>query len=246
MYNKQLLTKNNAKTKKGEKYGYITYILYMAPHKQNSLGKNLCPNASQGCAQACLYKSGFGGIYDSVQRGRIDKAELFLTDREFFMNYLSNEISKLKAKHEKKDETIVIRLNGTSDIPYENIKLENGNTIFEEFSDIQFYDYTKSPKRMENHVSGKLSSNYHLTFSRSEENDVDSDVVLGNGGNVAMVFNKLPKTYKGFTVINGDESDLRFLDEENVIVGLKYKNNTGNGGKERNEVAYETGFVIEI
>jgi hypothetical protein len=246
MYKKQLLTKNNAKTKKGEKYGYITYILYMAPHKQNSLGKNLCPNASDGCAQACLYKSGFGGIYDSVQRGRIDKAELFLTDKKYFMTYLSAEITKLKAKHEKKDETIVIRLNGTSDIPYENLKLEGGKNIFEVHSDIQFYDYTKSPKRMLNFVMGNLPTNYHLTFSRSEVNDEDSAVVLGNGGNVAMVFNKVPEVYKGYTVINGDESDLRFLDEENVIVGLKYKNNTGTGGKERNETAYDSGFVIQI
>ena len=43
-----------------------------------------------------------------------------------------------------------------------------------------------------------------------------------------MVFNvkkdkPLPSQYKGFKVINGDETDLRFLDENNVIVGLKYK-----------------------
>ena len=76
MYNKKLLSFNNAKTVKGEKYGFKTYILYMSPHTQNSLGKNICPNASNGCAKACLYKSGFGGIYTSVQAGRIAKTEL--------------------------------------------------------------------------------------------------------------------------------------------------------------------------
>ena len=242
-YDKKLLTFNNAKTIKGEKYGYKTYILYMAPHKQNSLGKNLCPNASEGCAAACLYKSGFGGIYDSVQQGRIRKAEFFLNDREAFLLYLKNEITKLKAKHDKKGEKLCIRLNGTSDLPYENLLVE-GKNLMEHFSDIQFYDYTKSPQRMQKFVSGELPTNYHLTFSRSETNDLDSEVVLGNGGNVAMVFSELPKTYKGFKVINGDESDLRFLDEENVIVGLKYKKLTGKGSN--NSKAFESGFAIEV
>jgi hypothetical protein len=183
-------------------------------------------------------------MYDSVQQGRIDKAEYFLNDRKSFMDYRANEIAKVKAKHEKKGEKIVIRLNGTTDIPFENIKFENGENIFEKFADIQFYDYTKSPKRMENFVNGYLPSNYHLTFSRSETNDHETDIVLSYGGNVAMVFDKVPETYKGYTVINGDESDLRFLDDRNVIVGLKYKSNTGKDGKDNNVVARESGFII--
>ena len=73
-----------------------------------------------------------------------------------------------------------------------------------------------------------MPKNYHLTFSMSEDNkDICMDM-LKAGKNVAMVFNvkkdkPLPSQYKGFKVINGDETDLRFLDENNVIVGLKYK-----------------------
>ena len=245
MYNKKLLSFNNAKTVKGEKYGYKTYILYMSPHTQNSLGKNICPNASKGCADACLYKSGFGGIYTSVQNGRIAKTELFLTDRKFFLEYLKAEITKVKAKHDKIGDKLCIRLNGTSDLAYETFKIE-GKNIMEHFPDIQFYDYTKSSKRMAKFVSGDFPKNYQLTFSRSEDNDIETDIVLGNGGNVAIVFrNGLPTTYKGFNVINGDESDLRFLDEENVVVGLKYKNVTGEGGKESNDNSKESGFVID-
>jgi hypothetical protein len=59
---------------------------------------------------------------------------------------------------------------------------------------------------------------------------------MNMGGNVAMVFeNKLPTTYKGKKVINGDENDLRFLDSKNVIVGLVAK---GKGKKD------DSGFVI--
>lgn len=242
MYKGDLLTKNNAKTKKGEKYGFTTYIQYMSPHKQNSLGKNVCPNASEGCAKACLFKSGFGGIYTSVEQGRINRTEFFLNDKDAYLQYLKKEIERAKKRHEKKGEKICIRLNGTSDLPFESILLE-GQSIMEHFSDIQFYDYTKSPKRMKAYLNGEMPANYQLTFSRSEVNDKDAMEVLSNGGNVAMVFNELPAEYNGFKVINGDESDLRFLDEENVIVGLKYKKL--NGGMD-NEVAFTSGFAITI
>jgi hypothetical protein len=69
--------------------------------------------------------------------------------------------------------------------------------------------------------------------------------ILSRGYNVAMVFDKeLPKKYEGYKVINGDETDLRFKDKKGVIVGLKYKNNTGKGAKESNVYARESGFVI--
>ena len=38
---------NNAKTVKGQKYGYMTAVLYLAP--SNESGFNVCPMASQGC-----------------------------------------------------------------------------------------------------------------------------------------------------------------------------------------------------
>ena len=242
MYSKPLLSDNNAKTVKGEKLGYKTFILYMSPHIQNSKGKNVCPNASQGCADACLYKSGFGGLYTTVQQGRMNKTELFLNNRKGFLTLLKAQITKLKVKHDKKGETLCIRLNGTSDLAYETFKIE-GKSLIEHFPSIQFYDYTKSPKRMAKYLKGKMPKNYQLTFSRSETNDAEVDVVLGNGGNVAIVFDKLPTTYKGFKVINVDESDLRFKDEANVVVGLKYKNLTGIGSD--NKKAYESGFAIK-
>ena len=57
------------------------------------------------------------------------------------------------------------------------------------------------------------------------------------GGNVAVVFrNQLPKTWKGFEVVNGDDTDLRFLDKRGVVVGLIEK------GKAKKD---ESGFVLE-
>ena len=238
-YKSTLLTTDNHKTIKGEKLGYITYIMYMSPYTQNSKGINLCPHASKGCSEACLFKSGFGGMYNGVQRGRINKTEWYLENREEFMNKLDKEIGN--AIKRNKDKAIpVFRLNGTSDIRWEKIKVREGKNIFELYPDVQFYDYTKNPKRFE----VELPANYDLTFSRSETNDKHAMAILKKGYNVAMVFNKIPKKYEGFKVINGDETDLRFKDKKGVIVGLKYKNITGKGAD--NSLAFKSGFAIEV
>ena len=238
---KPLLSKNNHKTIKGEKFGIITYILYMSPFTANSKGINVCSHASKGCAESCLVGSGMGGMYENVRNGRIRKTEYFLSDRTAFLTDLKNEIGKLVAKHSKQGDKVVFRLNGTSDIRYEKFKIFEGKNIFEVYPNVQFYDYSKNWLRFDS----ELPANYHLTFSRSETNNDKAMEILARGYNVAMVFDNLPETYKGYKVINGDESDLRFKDEKNVIVGLKYKKITGTGGKEKNLAAYASGFVIK-
>lgn len=236
-----LLSTNNAKTMKGGKLGYLTYILYMTPFTDNSKGINVCSHASKGCADACLVGSGFGGIYDGVKQGRLRRTEYFLSSRIEFLNQLKSEVEKAIKKN--KDKAIVVfRLNGTSDLPYEKYKVFDNNTknIFEMFPDVQFYDYTKNHFRFEK----VLPKNYHLTFSRSETNEIKSLEILAKGFNVAMVFDKIPTSYKGFEVINADADDLRFLDKQGVICGLKYKKMTSTGSKEVNQQALKSGFVI--
>lgn len=239
---KELLGFQNYKTIKGEKRGWKTYIMYLSPHKANSRGVNLCPKASKGCAKACLFNSG-NARFKKVTDARLNKTEYFLSDLQGYMLQLDKELTKNKNKHFKTgDRNFAVRLNGTTDFRFENLKVKDGKNIFELHPDVQFYDYTKIAKRL-----GKtLPKNYHLTFSRSEDNHEEVVEVLNNGGNVAVVFDKLPETYLGFPVINGDNDDLRFLDEENVVVGLTYKVNSVEGGKENNAYALETGFVVEV
>jgi hypothetical protein len=136
-----------------------------------------------------------------------------------------------------------IRLNGTSDISFEKFKIKDGKNIFELFPNVQFYDYTKNHLRFDRI---KDLPNYHLTFSRSESNDVQSELLLNKGFNVAYVFDNVPSEYKGFKVISGDETDLRFLDESNVIIGLKYKKMTGKGSGEKNANSKQGDFVIKV
>jgi hypothetical protein len=239
-YSKELLSSNNSKTVKGEKVGFKTFILYLSPFTLNSKGVNLCPMASNGCANACLFSSGFGGMYENVKNGRLEKTEFYLSNRIAFLDKLVDEIGKLEKRYKDSEFTLAIRLNGTSDISFEKQITSNGKTIFDTYPNVQFYDYTKNYTRF-NKV---LPSNYHLTFSRSETNEDIAMELLAKGINIAMVFEKVPETYKGYKVIDGDADDLRFTDEKGVIVGLKYKKNTGKGGGEKNKEALQSGFVI--
>ena len=115
--------------------------------------------------------------------------------------------------------------------------------IMELFPNVQFYDYTKHFKRMLKYLRGELPKNYHLTFSRNEANDKETMEVLRHGGNVAIVFRKnLPEYYQGYKVISGDDHDLRFLDDKNVIVGLKEKLTLNKNGKLERD---NSGFVVD-
>lgn len=232
---KTLFGTKNAKTIKGEKLGYTTLILYMAPHKQNTLGKNICPKATNGCASSCLFTAG-RGRFSNVMLARLHKTEYFLRDRISFMNDMANEIEKAIEKHGAKN--ICVRLNGTSDIPYENIPVGGFKNIMDMFKNVQFYDYTKIASRF----NSNLPKNYHLTFSRAEtkQNHIEAEKLLNMGYNVAAVFavkdeTELPKKFMGHKVINGDVHDLTFKHGKKVIVGLKAK---GDAKKDT------SGFVI--
>ena len=233
-----ILTQGNAKIVKGEELGYITKGIHFAPASLS--GNEVCQWRSKGCTASCLNTAGRGQM-NSIQASRIAKTKLFFDKQMDFLFKLSKEISSSIKTATKKSMKAVFRLNLTSDIAWESVFFneEKPQTIFDKFPSIQFYDYTKSFKRMAQYLGKhkEFPSNYHLTFSRSETNDKLCEMVLEMKGNVAVVFrNQLPETWKGYEVINGDENDLRFLDKQGVVVGLIEK---GMAKKD------STGFVQE-
>ncbi len=134
------------------------------------------------------------------------------------MAQLVKDIQAAIRKSAREGFTPVFRLNGTSDIRWETVRVGGFDNIMDMFQSVQFYDYTKLPNRR------NVPSNYHLTFSRSESNELDALRILANGEmNVAVVFDTLPTKWAGVKVIDGTETDLRFLDEQNVVVGLLAK-----------------------
>lgn len=233
----KLLTVGNTKTVKGEKAGYLTMILHLAPSRLS--GYQTCPMASKGCAAACLNTAG-RGRFTRTQEARIRKTRWFFEDRNSFMLQLVKDIKAGIRKAARLNLTPVFRLNGTSDLRWETIQvpvMEDGEVVanwanvMAMFPQVQFYDYTKLQNRQD------IPSNYHLTFSRSEENYNSLDQMISQGYNVAVVFDKLPTTYNGLRVIDGTETDLRFLDPAGVVVGLIAKGKAKKDG---------SGFTVVI
>lgn len=224
---------NDAKTVKGNGDEYMTGIMYMKPFKTVYNGKvhNLCAMAEKAqCHVGCLNTAGRGQM-SSVQRGRERKTMLYLSDKIGFFDSLVNDLTTFSRRQRNNGIQPCVRLNGTSDIQFEK------TGIMEQFPEIQFYDYTKIVKR----AYTDLPSNYHLTLSYSEADmdyaDKVYQAVIDTGINMAVVFrDKLPKTFRGLRVVDGDTDDLRFLDPQGVVVGLKAK------GSAKQDTS---GFVID-
>ena len=209
---------SQTKMAKGERFGYKTAILHLAPYDLS--GRNVCPKATKGpggCIAPCLNTSGRGQM-GSVQKARINKTNLFWTNKTAFLWQLSLESQGFK---------FAVRLNGTSDLPWHRMKVDGGGSLMDLHPDVQFYDYTK----VLNYLDHDLK-NYHITFSDSGKNQADQLAAMEKGANVAVVFkDKLPKRWRishgsscnDRRVIDGDAHDLRFKDPRGVVVGLVAK-----------------------
>ena len=231
----------NAKTVKGEQLGFLTGILYLAP--SDISGFNVCPMAKIAqCEKACLYTAG-RGAFTSIQNARIAKTQYFFNDRQDFMLNLVKDIEKGIKQASKAGLTLLIRLNGTSDIKWENIHFDyefmhgkiRSITIFDLFPEIQFYDYTKIPNRSD------IPKNYDLTFSYSGviEYQKYAKKAISNNMRIATVFRSvkhIPDNFLGLPVVSGDNSDIRHLDPKGHIVALYAK------GKAKTD---KSGFVID-
>jgi hypothetical protein len=234
---------------------YWSVIMHLRP-----VNTKICPYQDIAkCKEACLNTAGLGGVYPSIQKARQRKTDLFLNDRTEFMKQLISDIQKFVRACDRKDKLPAIRLNGTSDIQWENIYVGNMEqysldttdmsnvevfnkkqlgldckNIFEMFPNVQFYDYTKIPTRKVDKIP-----NYHLTWSYSEANEKYAEMFDQVPNNKAVVFRTkdLPSMFRGLEVIDGDTHDMRFLDKPNSVVGLKAK---GQAKKDY------SGFVIDV
>ena len=215
-----ILGEASAKTIKGERIGYLTGILYLTPDD------DLCPLARlAGCMAGCLRSAG-RGAFDSVQAARAAKTAFFREHRRAFMLSLAADVWSLARKANKLGMTPLCRPNGTSDIPFENIVVHDGKTIFQLFPDVQFYDYTKHPSR---NLNGKTAGNYDLTYSFSAVTPKTISIKgLTNPHNsrTAVVFMKreeIPSSFRGWPVVDGDDTDVRHIEPRQVVVALYAK-----------------------
>lgn len=217
--------------KNGKKVEVETGGLHLAPSW--SSGFNTCAEASEGCIDACLNTAGNPAYMEHKLLSRVNKTQAYFKQRRAFLAVLVFEMLAHRRKHTALGRAVAYRLNCTSDLPIENLSVDyNGETIglMALFSDCQFYDYTAIPKRMRKFCSGAMPANYHLTFSRKENNDSACAEVMAIGGNVAVCMESSvykaaisSGLYNGYKVTNGDIHDYRPSDISNSYVVLKAK-----------------------
>lgn len=222
---KTILGESSTKTVKGEKLGFLTGIVYLVPDSR------ICAHAKlAGCLIPCLNSAG-RGAFNSVQNARQSKTQFFYTNQQAFLLSLCADIWTLQNKAAKLGFKPLVRPNGTSDIPYENLPVMDGLNIFQLFPDVMFYDYTKHPSR---NLTGKTCNNYDLTFSFSAITPKPISIKgLTNPHNsrVAVVFQKradIPKVFRAWQVVDGDDTDVRHIEPKSVVVALYAKGKAKN------------------
>lgn len=237
---------NNAKTVKGDSDQYETAIMYLAPFTLAGVGNVCAMAATAKCFEGCLNMAGRGGL-NSVQAVRLSKTRRYMQDRAGFMVQLVEDLEAFVRYCQRKQVQPCVRLNGTSDIMWENGHpvVRDGvrhGSVMDAFPEIQFYDYTKIFKR----VDKPLPANYSLTLSYSGANPEYASQVLKRvhegKANLAMVYRSravvervlADQTYK---VIDGDKTDMRFLDPQGGYVVALYAK-----GKAKHD---KSGFVVD-
>ena len=143
MARSKLLTSQNAKTIKGEKRGYKTFVLYLASGDKSlkeygkAGGLDVCPNKSRACFTFCLDNAG-RGRFDHVKLARLVKTKRYRLDPAKFTREVSQELAR-KVKWWSSNRPawqLVLRADGTSDIGI-------GRRICQDHPSVQFMDYTK-------------------------------------------------------------------------------------------------------
>ncbi len=240
LYNVLGVGDKNPKLLKSNKsgLGYMTVGLPLAPHKVS--GYQVCPHSTPGCRSSCIFSAGHAQVFQNIGRGRIARTRLFFEERDVFAEMLRRELRLAEQQAASASKLLAVRLNIFSDIAWEKVF----PWLFDDFFLVQFYDYTKNPRRAAACAAGLMPRNYSLCFSRSENNQEDCLEVLRKGGNVSVVFGVTPKAWKkgnrpkswyGWEVTDGDRTDLRFLDPPGTVTGLYAK---GSGRKDA------SGFVV--
>lgn len=229
-----LSCESDPKTIKGSSLGYLTAIAYLAPTYVT------CPYSKIAhCDIACLNTAGRGGM-NNVQRVRHDRTKCYFEDNAVFMQLLRLEIRSHIRRAARRGMKPSIRLNGTSDIDWLD--------VIKEYPEVQFYDYTKHLGRLRQGFPWN-TANYEVTLSWSSASPVYmeqvSEILRSRPDqNVAVVFRdretvqKYVGTYMlgGRKVIDGDLTDLRFLDPKGSVIALYAKGRA---------VDDSTGFVLD-
>lgn len=198
--------------------------LSLAPHTVAGF-KTVCPYSTPECRANCLGTETGQNVFKNALNAKINRTRMFFDDPGAFKEQLHAEINLANKAAHRAGEQLAVRLNVYSDVKWEVEFPE----LFYSFGDVQFYDYTKIPRRFE------LPLNYHLTYSYSgtEKSKDAASEYIANGNSIAVVFptrkgQPLPGRWEGVQVVDGDLNDYRPADPSPCVVGLRFK-----GGQDR-------------
>lgn len=214
------LLRENGKMEKSTGEKVWTKGLSLAPHAASGLGGfDVCPRASSECRANCLGTTAGGNKQypDTALSAKIVRTHALAMHPEHFARVMDDEIGKHTRAAAKKGMRAGVRLNVTSDLPWE--KYHPG--VFGHHPDTEFYDYTKMHQRVANQGKPDHPSNYRLALSHTgadheESNDHHVAKALASGHVVAMVHQRgavTPthvedvKTGQRYPVVNGDNDD---------------------------------------
>ena len=207
---------SSQKIVKGEKLNFDTLVLYLSASK--NAGVDLCKFASTGCRLACLVASGHALLEsragkNTIAISRIVKTWLTVYRRDIAESVLCAEIESAKKRAEKRGRKFAVRINGTSDLCF--------NDVINAFPNVQFYDYTKDPERV-------ALPNYHLTFSYadlSKSRIKHYRQALKRGQSIAfpVIASDFEEACEMPDCYSMDNTDLRFLDNSGKYGILKAK-----------------------
>lgn len=215
LLNTKSILGTSAKVQKGEKYDYMTKVMYLAPFNLSGLG--VCPNATPACKRDCLGHSAGNLVFQ--QQSEILRTWAMHYHGSIFQFKLDHAIKMLGIDAFLSGMHAAVRLNGSSDLDWSETVARHAE------SRVVFYDYTKDYDR----AVASIESDYHHTFSVSERPESLAQAVelVRKGGTAAIVthrskakalaFGEFMSQHYGITVNDGDRHDLRFLDKGALV-----------------------------
>ena len=187
-------------------------------------------------------------MFANIPEGRKRKTRLYHGDRAAFMATLHRDITRFAAWCARRGRFPAVRLNGTSDIQWERghsytVDGIRYDSIMAAFPQVTFYDYTKIAARL-----SRMPKNYFLTLSYSGANPKYTNTITpwvqAGVANMAVVFRTKARAalaiengWEGYPAVDGDSTDLRFLDPEGGHVVALYAK-----GKAKHD---HSGFVVD-
>ena len=235
---KSCLWSVSVKTEKSVKLGLtdISLVLYLKPGV-------FCPKATEACLAGCLGDtSGHLAMPNgNAQRAMLRRSKWYLEDRQAFSDALvaeASDIVKAWRKANGRRPRVLVRLNGTSDLPWGGTRLDLRRALGHmggDIADVRFYEYTKKWAHHKNFTLDATEKAHAAVFDcvnvlSRHENTTDAEILdaCRRGYTVAVVFSTkagkpLPETYLGLPVVDGDLHDDRTVDPVGCIVGLRAK-----------------------